>query len=380
MDYYQVLGVDKNADQKTIKKAFKQLAKKYHPDISKEPNAEEKFKEVQEAYAVLSDEQKRAQYDRVGHDAFVNGFGANGFGGSGFAQDFDFSDIFSEIFGNGFGGFSNGFSGFGSNFNQDPNRPVAGHDMQTRLTISFKEAVFGTTKELTINREMDCKACNGKGAVNPNDVVECNTCHGTGRIMSQKQTIFGIAQTETVCPECRGRGKIIKNPCQECNGTGRNTYPSKVKVNIPAGVDNGNTLRVPGKGEGGHLGGQDGDLYIAISVTPDDNFQRDGKNILITIPITYTQAALGTTVECPTIHGSVKLKIPKGTQPNAKLRIKNKGVITKMGAGDQIVTVKVVVPTRLSHDEKVAIENLAKVEGDHGDQKSFFDRIKDLFK
>lgn len=381
MDYYQVLGVSKDASQQEIKKAFKQLAKKYHPDVSKEPDAEEKFKEAQEAYAVLSDENKRSQYDRIGHDAFVNGFGgAGGFGGAeGFAQDFDFSDIFSEIFGNGFGGFSGFSSGFGRQ-SQTQNGPMHGADMQTRLTISFKEAIFGTTKEITVNREMDCKTCHGKGAKDASDVVECSTCHGTGRVISQQQTILGIMQTETVCPTCQGRGKEIKNPCSECHGSGRETYPTKVKFNIPAGVDDNQLLKVPGKGIGGHLGGVDGDLYIRISVEEDENFKRDGLNILITIPITYTQAALGCSVECPTIHGSVKLKIPKGTQPNAKLRIKGKGIVTNSGAtGDQIVNVKLVVPTHLSHDEKQAIEALSKVEADHGEQKSFFDKLKDLF-
>lgn len=380
MDYYQVLGVSKDASQKEIKKAFKQLAKKYHPDVSKEENAEEKFKEVQEAYAVLSDEQKRAQYDRVGHDAFVNGFGGNGgFGGTHFAQDFDFSDIFSEIFGSGFGGGFGGFSGFGGR-SQKADGPMPGADMQTKLNITFKEAVFGCSKELTINREMDCKSCQGTGAKDKNDVVECSTCHGTGRVITQQQTIIGMMQTESVCPTCQGKGKEIKHPCPECNGSGRNTYPTKVTVNIPAGVDDGNLLKVPGKGVGGHLGAMDGDLYIRISVSGDEHFVRDGNNIIIDLPINYTQAVFGTTIECPTIHGTVKLKIPKGTQPNAKLRIKGKGVVPKNGAaGDQIVNIKLVVPTKLSGKEKQLLEELNDVEGDHAHQKSFFDKLKDLF-
>lgn len=377
MDYYQILGVSKDADQKEIKKAFKQLAKKYHPDISKEPNAEEKFKEAQEAYAVLSDADKRAQYDRVGHDAFVNGFGAGGFGSGGF-QDIDLSDIFSEIFGNaGFGGFSD----FGGNTNQrnQANGPKRGSDVETSLTLTFKEAVFGCTKEITINREQDCKSCNGKGAINPEDVIECSTCHGSGYVFANQQTIFGMMQSQTTCPNCHGKGKIVKNPCKECYGSGRSTYPDKVKVNIPAGVDNGTVVRVPSKGVGGHLGGPDGDLFIVIEVEEDKYFKRNGKDILITIPITYTQATLGTSIACPTIHGDVKLKIPKGTQPNTKLRIKGKGIQTNKGVGDQIVNVKLVVPTNLTKEEKKVLEELREVEGDHGDQKSFFDKIKGLF-
>lgn len=368
-DFYEVLGVDKNADSKEIKKAFKMLAKKYHPDISKEENAEEKFTEIQDAYAVLSDENKRAQYDQYGHAAFEQMSG-----GQHYSDGFDFSDIFSDIFGGAFGG----FGGFGQR--QDPNGPRNGRDMEMQFELTFKEAVFGCSKDVVLNVERDCDSCSGTGAKSKSDIVTCTTCDGQGRVRRQQQTIFGAAMTEAVCPNCHGQGKQIKNKCGKCHGTGRMTASQTIAVNFPAGVDNGAYMRLSGKGEGGTKGGRNGDLFLNIHVKEDKFFQREGNHIVTTIPITYTQAVLGTTISVPTIHGDVNLKIPAGTQSKSKLRIKGKGVHPKQGMhGDQIVIVEIKVPTKLNKEEKKILENLRDVEGDHSEQVSFFENIRKFF-
>ncbi len=366
-DYYEVLGVDKNADAKEIKKAFKMLAKKYHPDLNKDADAEEKFTEVQDAYAVLSDENKRAQYDQYGHAAFDQMSG-----GHHASDGFDFSDIFSEIFGGG------GFGGFGRQ--QDPNGPRNGRDMEMNVSISFKEAVFGCKKEVSFDAEHDCSTCNGSGAKSASDVKTCATCGGHGRVVRQQQSFFGIQNVETVCPTCSGKGKQVTNPCSKCSGSGRERRKQTIDVTLPAGVSNGAYMRVPGKGEGGQKGGRDGDLFLNIIVGTDNFFKRDGKNIIVTIPINYTQATLGATIEVPTIHGDVKLKIPAGTQSGSKLRLKGKGIHPKDGSnGDQMVIVNLVVPTKLSSKEKKILSELEKIEDDHANQKSFFKNIKKIF-
>ena len=375
--YYDILGVKKDATQQEIKKAFKVLAKKYHPDLNKESDAEEKFKEAQEAYAILSDPDKRSMYDRLGHDAFVN----NQQGSGGFRmEDIDLSDIFSEIFGNGFGGVNFGgfgdFAGFGQ---QTKNQGYNGQDIEVTTTISFKDSVFGTNKEFKIKREKDCDLCHGKGAEKDSDVEKCNECHGTGQVLMQKQTLFGMMQTNSVCPKCHGTGEMIKNPCKKCRGNGRIEVIEDVNVKIPPGVNNGSYLRVSNKGMGGHLQGHDGDLYIHINVSQDEFFKRKDNDIYIEIPITYTQAVLGATIEIPTIHGNVKMKVPKGTQPNTKLRIKNKGIKLNNGiTGDQIVEVKLVVPKKISKDEEKLFEQLQKHENDYHNH-GFLKKINDFF-
>lgn len=373
-DYYEVLGVSKNADQKEIKKAFKQLAKRYHPDISKEDNHEEKFKEVQEAYSVLSDEQKRAQYDQFGHAAFEQG----GFGGAG-AQGFDFGDIFSEIFGNG-GGFGGGFGGFGSRQQANPNGPRNGRDMEKTVNLTFKEAVFGTVKDIEVTREEDCTTCRGTGAKNPADVKTCTTCNGAGRVQRQQKTMFGMAMTEAICPDCNGAGETTSTPCSDCNGKKRKVVTKTISINFPAGVEDGAYMRVSGKGEGGVKGGADGDLFLNITVAEDKYFKRNGNDITVEIPISYTQAVLGASIDVPTIQGDVKFKIPAGTQTGSKLRLKGKGVHPSRGrAGDQFVIVKIQVPTELSKQEKKKIQELADMENDHINQSGFFDKIKSIF-
>ncbi len=374
-DLYEVLGVSKNADQKEIKKAFKGLAKKYHPDISKEENHEEKFKEAQEAYAILSDEQKRAQYDQFGHAAFDQN---QGFGGAG-AQGFDFGDIFSEIFGGG-GGFG-GFGGFGSQQRrQDPNAPRHGRDMEMNISLTFTEAIFGCQKEIKVNREEDCSTCRGTGAKDPNNVKTCATCGGQGKVRQQQQTPFGMAMTETICPICHGSGQEATEKCSDCSGSKRKVVEKTITINFPAGVENGAYMRVTGKGEGGSRGGQDGDLFLNIIVEEDHHFKRSGNDLTIEIPISYTQAVLGAQIDVPTVHGDVKFKIPAGTQTGSKLRLKGKGVHPAKGRdGDQYVVVNVKIPTDVSNKEKELLKQLADFEEDHVNQSSFFDKIKNIF-
>jgi molecular chaperone DnaJ len=369
-DFYDVLGVNKGSSSAEIKKAFKGLAKKYHPDISKEENAEDKFKEVQEAYAVLSDDNKRAQYDQYGHAAFdqMNG------GGGHYSDGFDFSDIFSDLFGGGFGG----FGGFGQR-QQNPNAPRHGRDMEMNITLDFKDAVFGVKKDFIVKREIDCRKCDGSGAENDSDVTTCNTCGGLGRVKRQERSIFGVTVMETVCPSCHGNGKTIKNKCGECLGTGRHQYSDEISVTFPAGVDNGAYMRVTGKGEGGFKGGSDGDLFLNVSVKADDYFKRDGDNIIIEVPITYTQAVLGATITVPTIHGDVTLKVPKSTQHGDKLRVKGKGVHGR-SVGDQIVVIKISIPKSVSSEEKRLLTELAGHEKSDDHQKNFFEGIKNIFK
>ncbi len=371
-DFYDVLGVSRDASQKEIKRAFKVLAKKYHPDISKEENHEEKFKEAQEAYAVLSDENKRAQYDQFGHAAFDQG----GFGGG--AQGFDFSDIFSEIFGGG--GFGGGFGGFGGQRQQNPNAPRPGRDMEQTVTLMFKEAVFGAKKDIIVKREEDCSNCNGTGAKDPSNVKQCTTCGGMGKVRRQQQTMFGMAMTEAVCPNCHGTGQEIAEKCTKCHGKKREVVSKTITINFPAGVENNAYMRVPQKGEGGYRGGMNGDLFLNIIVEEDRHFKRSGNDIIVEIPISYTQAVLGASIDVPTIHGDVKFKIPSGTKTGSKLRLKGKGVHPNKGrAGDQYVIVNIEVPKEVSAKERELLEQLAQYEEKHVDQENFFDKIKKIF-
>lgn len=363
-DFYDVLGVAKSSTDKEIKKAFKLLAKKYHPDISKEDDAENKFKEIQEAYAILSDQNKRAQYDQYGHAAFDQMGGGAGYEG------FDFSDIFGDIFGGGFGG------GFGGRQSANQNGPRRGRDMEINVRLTFKEAVFGTKKDIAVKREVDCTGCNGTGAKDPSSVVTCNTCGGQGRVQRQQRTILGMAMTESICPSCQGQGKTIKDKCHKCHGSAREQISSSIAVNIPAGVDNGAYMRVPQKGEGGYKGATAGDLFLNIYVEEDKFFKRSGQDIHVEIPIGYTQAVLGATVEVPTIHGHVDFKIPAGTQTDSALRLKHKGINK---TGDQYVKVKIKTAKKVSGEEKKLLEQLAKFESSHTDQEGFFANIKKLF-
>lgn len=366
-DFYEVLGVSKTADEKEIKKAFKLLAKKYHPDISKEENAEEKFKEIQEAYACLSDSNKRQQYDQYGHAAFDQMGGNQGFDG------FDFSDIFSDIFGGG--------GGFGQRQAQNPNAPRPGRDMEMSVQISFKDAIFGCKKEYSIKREEDCHKCNGTGAKDPSDVHTCSTCNGQGTVRRQQQSFFGVQIVETVCPSCHGKGKTITKPCNSCHGNGRKTYSNDITVNFPAGIDNGAYMRLAGKGEGGFKGGMAGNLFLNVIVMPDSHFKRNGLDLTVDIPISYSQAVLGCSLKVPTVYGEVNLKIPAGTQYGALLKMKGKGIKTDKGqVGDQLVRISIEVPKHVTSKEKKILEELAGHEKTGETQDDIFSKIKKVFK
>ena len=369
-EYYDRLGVSKDASQDEIKRAYRKMSKKYHPDINKEPGAEEKYKEVQEAYETLSDDQKRAAYDQYGPD------GANaGFGGQGGFGGFDG--------GAGFGGFEDIFSSFfGGGASRNPNAPRQGDDIQYRVNLSFEEAVFGAEKEVHYNREATCKTCSGSGAKPGTSPVTCGRCHGQGVINVDTQTPLGVMRRQVTCDVCHGTGQEIKDPCQTCHGTGHEKQSHKVSVKIPAGVETGQQIRLAGQGEAGFNGGPYGDLFVIINVNPSDKFTRDGSTIYYTLNISFVQAALGDTVEVPTVHGNVEMTIPAGTQTGKTFRLKGKGAPRLRGGsqGDQHVTVKIVTPTKLNDAQKEALLAFAKASGDEKiapQKKGFFNKVKD---
>ena len=369
-EYYDRLGLSEDASQDEIKRAYRKLSKKYHPDINKEPGAEEKYKEILEAYETLSDAQKRAAYDQYGPD------GANGFGGQGSFGGFDG--------GAGFGGFEDIFSSFfGGGATRNPNAPRQGDDLQYRVNLSFEEAVFGTEKEIQYNREVTCKTCSGSGAKPGTSPVTCGRCHGHGVINVDTQTPLGMMRRQVTCDVCHGTGQKIKEPCQTCRGTGREKQSHKVSVKIPAGVETGQQIRLAGQGEAGFNGGPYGDLFVVINVNPSDKFTRDGSTIYYTLNISFVQAALGDTVEVPTVHGNVEMVIPAGTQTGKTFRLKGKGAPRLRGGsqGDQLVTVKIVTPTKLNDAQKEALLAFAKASGDEKvapQKKGFFDKVKDV--
>lgn len=369
-DYYEVLGLSKGASEEEIKKAYRSLAKKYHPDVNKEPGAEEKFKEINEAYDVLSDPNKKARYDQFGFEDPTGGFGGgaggfSGFSGSGFSG---FEDIINNIFG-------------GGGRRANPNGPRNGQDIEKKMNITFEEAVFGCKKKIRLATEESCIQCGGTGAASKSDIKTCPKCNGRGRVIMRQQTIFGVSQVETACPDCRGTGKIITKKCNSCSGTGRVKTTKDVDITIPAGMQTGMTMRMEGYGGAGINGGYPGDLYISFVCGEHPNFKRDGQDIILEIPISYSQAALGDTIDVPTIDGNVSLKIPAGTQPNTKLRLKGRGTKNPKGGssrGDQYVICKVVIPNSLSSDEKKLLTDLRNME--LKDKKSPWQTFKDGFK
>lgn len=371
-DYYEVLGLQKGASADEIKRAYRQLAKKYHPDINKEPGAEEKFKEINEAYDTLSDDQKKARYDQFGHEDPTQGFGGGGFGG------------FEGFGGGGFGGFEDIFSsifGGGSSRGRNSNGPRKGEDVEKKMSITFEEAVYGTKKKVRLSVDEECIQCGGSGAASRDDVKTCPRCKGQGRVLMRQQTIFGSSTVETACPDCGGKGKIITKKCEHCNGKGRIRKTKDVEVTIPAGIQTGMTLRMEGYGESGYNGGPSGDLYISFVCGEHQNFKRDGQNIILDIPISFTQAALGDTIEVPTIDGNVSLKIPAGIQSGTKLRMRGKGTKNPKGGisrGDQIVIVTVETPSSLSNEEKKLFEELEKLQ--KKEKKSPWEKFKSFFK
>ena len=356
-DYYEVLGVQKNADEKEIKSAFRKLAKKYHPDVSKEPDAAEKFKEAQEAYAVLSDEQKRKQYDQFGHAAFDQMNGGAGFDFS----DFDFSDIFSELFGSSFGGGFSSFSNFGGSGRQSTNRARHGSDRLMRVDLTFEEAVFGCKKEINVDFYDECDECHGKGGKGEKT---CSTCHGSGTVTMQQSTLFGAFMTRTTCPDCKGKGKTYDSTCSKCRGTGQVKKNKDLEVKIPAGVDTGNRLRLAGKGDSGSNGGENGDLYLEFRVKDHTLFEREGNDIYLELPITITEAVLGCKKEIPTLYGNVKLTIESGAATGDKHRLKGKGVedLHSGSKGNMYVIINVVIPQKIDKKQKKLFEELSQTD------------------
>lgn len=364
-DYYDVLGISKTATNDDIKKAYRQLAKKYHPDVSKEPDAEVKFKEVQEAYDTLSDPQKRQTYDQYGHqgspfDGFGGGQGFEGFGG--------FSDIFSQFFGGG-GRQRQNYAG-----------PQRGEDLERVMTVDFMEAALGTKKNIKVDVESECHKCHGSGADSPSDVETCSRCHGQGFVNVDQRTMFGTMRTQQTCPSCGGAGKTIKKRCTVCNGQGRVKETKSVDVKIPAGVDTNMSLKVAGYGNGGVKGGPQGDLYLNFRVRPHKIFKRHNDDVILEVPISLTQAVLGTTVDVPTIYGDVNLKIPSGINHGTILKMREKGIanVRTGKKGDQHVVVQIETPKNISAQEKKLYEQLEKLEAKT--KASTWEKFKNMFK
>lgn len=356
-DYYEVLGVDKNASTDEIKSAFRKKAKQFHPDLNKDdPSAADKFKEAQEAYEVLSDESKRKMYDQYGHAGVNNSYASgNGAGFGGFdASGFDFGDIFDSFFGGGTSGFG-GFSNFSSS--ASGTRKTRGSDVLMRMKLDFDEAIFGTEKKFNLDVVEECDECHGKGGFNPET---CETCHGTGTVTSQRQTILGSFLSKGPCPDCDGKGKIYKQKCSECNGKGRIKKNKKITINIPAGVQTGDRQRISGKGNPGTNGGENGDLYLEYVVEEHDYYTRDNDDIYLEVPLTLTEAILGCKKTIPTLYGNVKLTVDAGTSSGEKQKIKGKGVNNeyRRHKGDMYVIFKVYTPKKLTREQKSLIEKL----------------------
>lgn len=364
-DYYEILGVNKSASQDEIKSAFRKLAKKYHPDVNKEPGAEAKFKEAQEAYAILSDEGKRQRYDQYGHAAFQNGGnGAGGFGGFDF-NGFDYGDIFDNLF--------SGFGGFTSRSNNGARR---GSDSLMRMKLTFEEAVFGCKKTITLDILEDCSECNGKGGFGE---ATCDKCHGSGNITSEQHTIFGSFLSKTTCPKCGGRGKSYERSCSKCRGKGKVDVTKDIDIKVPGGVDTGTRLKLSGKGTAGTNGGPNGDLYIEFVVSEHEFFVRDDNDIYIEAPITITEAILGCKKDIPTLYGNVTLSIPNGSESGDKHRIKGKGINneTTHKKGDMYIVLKIVTPKKLSKEQKKLLEELNKTDlTDDNDIKKFTNFVR----
>ncbi|PAB58939.1 molecular chaperone DnaJ [Anaeromicrobium sediminis] len=369
-DYYEVLGIDRNVDEKELKRAYRKLAMKYHPDKNPgDKEAEEKFKEINEAYEVLSDSEKKARYDQFGHAGVDGqaGFGAGGFGG--------FDDIFSDIFDMFGGGFSS---------SRRRNGPKKGADLRYELNITFEEAAFGAKKEVNIKRHENCKKCGGTGAKEGTSKKTCSNCNGTGEVRYAQRTPLGQFVNVKPCDACGGEGHIIESPCESCNGTGKELKNKTIQIKIPEGVDNGSVISLRGEGEPGEKGGPSGDLYIILRVKPHELFKREGNDIICEVPITFTQAALGDELIIPTLDGKVKYKIPEGTQSGTVFRLRGKGIpnMRGYGRGDHYVKIIVEVPKKLNSKQKEILVKFSEVmdEDIHEQRKTFFDKVKEIFK
>lgn len=385
-DYYEVLGIGKNATDAEIKSAYRKLAKKYHPDLNPgNKEAEEKFKEVNEANDVLSDPQKRQRYDQFGfagvdpNYAAANGGGAGGFGG-GFGG-VDLGDIFGDIFGGGFGG---GFGGFGGGSStRTANAPRKGHDIQASVILTFEEAAHGCSKKITINRQDTCPDCGGTGAAKGTSPETCPDCGGRGYVVTQQRTPFGVMQSQQPCSHCGGRGTIIRNPCKTCRGTGKTAARKSLEINIPAGIDDDQNIALRGQGDAGFNGGPAGDVIVHVTVKADPMFERDGYDVTIHVPITFSQAVLGDDVEVPTVDGRIVQHIPEGTQSGTKFRLRGQGIqyLNGRGRGDQYVIVDVEIPKKLNRTQREALKAFedSLKDDNYEKRKGFFKNLKDRF-
>jgi len=371
-DYYEVLGVSKDASDAEIKSAFRKKAKEFHPDINKSPDAPEKFKEAQEAYACLSDKEKRAKYDQFGHAAFDNPYGGSGGASGGFQGnpfgDFDFGDIFDDLFSGGFGGFSS----FGGSRNSS--RARRGSDTLYGMKIDFMEAVYGTKKDIDLEYYETCDECDGKGG---HGESKCSTCHGSGTVIKQTSTILGTIQTRSTCPDCNGKGISFKSKCNKCRGNGKIRVSKTITIDIPAGIDDGQQLRLSGKGGPGSNGGPNGDLYIEIKVLPHELYRRDGNDIYIDLPVSITDLCLGCKKTIKTMDGEVEIKIKEGSQPGEILRIKGKGINNpdSWKKGDFYLVLKLIIPKSLSRKQKSILEDLRDTDLNDSDAFRRFDRL-----
>ncbi|MDN6195314.1 MAG: molecular chaperone DnaJ [Atopostipes suicloacalis] len=374
-DLYDVLGVSRDASQDEIKKAYRKLSKKYHPDLNDSDDAEEKFKEVSAAYETLSDESKRSSYDQFGHASTDPNFNAGGRGGAGGFGGSGFEDIFSDFFGFG-----------GQTANRDPNAPKKGADLQYVMDLTFEEAIFGKNTTIRYNRKESCETCGGDGAKPGTSPETCTRCGGAGRVNVEQNTPFGRVRTQTTCPTCDGTGQIIKEKCETCGGDGFETKRHSVEVNVPAGVEDGNQIRLQGQGDAGENNGPYGDIYIIFRVKPSDIFERRGTEVYYELAINIVQATLGDEIKVPTPHGKVKLKVPAGTQPGATFRLRGKGApsLRTNATGDQHVKIKVNVPKDISDEQAKHLRSFAEESGyeEQSEQRneSFFSKVKDRFK
>ena len=383
-DYYEVLGIGKNATDAEIKSAYRKLAKKYHPDLNPgDKTAEEKFKEVNEANDVLSDPEKRKRYDQFGfagvdpnYGAGQGGYGGGFGGGFGGAGGVDLGDIFGDLFGGGFGG-------FGGSSRANPNAPRKGHDIQASVILTFEEAAHGCTKKVTLNRQQTCPDCNGSGCEPGSSPETCTQCNGRGYVVTQQRTPFGVMQSQQPCPHCGGRGTIIKNPCKTCRGTGKTSARKTLEVKIPAGIDDDQNIALRGQGDAGSNGGPAGDVIVHVTVKTDNVFERDGYDVYVRVPITYSQAVLGAEIEVPTVDGKVAQKIPEGTQSGTKFRLRGQGIqyLNGRGRGNQYVIVEVEIPKKLNRTQREALnafEDSLK-DDNYEKRKGFFKNLKDRF-
>ena len=361
-DYYEVLGIGKNATDAEIKSAYRKLAKKYHPDLNPgDKTAEEKFKEVNEANDVLSDPEKRKRYDQFGFAGVDPNYGAGQPGG-------------------GYGG---GFGGFGGSSRANPNAPRKGHDIQASVILTFEEAAHGCTKKVTLNRQQTCPDCNGTGCEPGSNPETCTQCNGRGYVVTQQRTPFGVMQSQQPCPHCGGRGTIIKNPCKTCRGTGKTSARKTLEVKIPAGIDDDQNIALRGQGDAGSNGGPAGDVIVHVTVKTDAVFERDGYDVYVRVPITYSQAVLGAEIEVPTVDGKVAQKIPEGTQSGTKFRLRGQGIqyLNGRGRGDQYVIVDVEIPKKLNRTQREALKAFedSLKDDNYEKRKGFFKNLKDRF-